>query len=168
MNSSQLKQTAFAVLIAGTVLATQAALKVGDTLPAIDGFKLEGTLPDSLKGKVVILDFWASWCGPCAESFPVMDELQKKYQDQGLAIVAVSVDEKAAKMEAFLKKHPVSFVVVRDGGHQLVSVAEPATMPTSYIIDRSGKVRFVHVGFHGSTTRKAYVEQIEALLKETP
>ena len=94
--------------------------------------------------------------------------MQKKYQDQGLAIVAVSVDEKAAKMEAFLKKHPVSFVVVRDGGHQLVSVAEPATMPTSYIIDRSGKVRFVHVGFHGSTTRKAYVEQIEALLKETP
>jgi thiol-disulfide isomerase/thioredoxin len=168
MNSSLLKKFALAALFAGTLFTAPAALKVGNTLPDLAGFKLEGTLPGSLKGKVVILDFWASWCGPCAESFPVMDELQKKYQDQGLVILAVSVDEKAGKMEAFLKKNPVSFTVVRDANQKLVATAEPETMPTSFVIDRTGKVRFLHNGFHGSATRKEYIEQIESLLKATP
>jgi thiol-disulfide isomerase/thioredoxin len=168
MNSSLFKQFALAALIAGTIFTASAALKVGDTLPDLSGFKLEGTLPESLKGKVVILDFWASWCGPCAESFPVMDELQKKYREQGLVILAVSVDEKAVKMETFLKKNPVSFAVVRDGEHKLVANVTPETMPTSFVIDREGKVRFIHNGFHGSTTRKQYVEQIESLLKAKP
>ncbi|MDD5141110.1 MAG: TlpA disulfide reductase family protein [Verrucomicrobiales bacterium] len=145
-----------------------AALKVGATLPDLGGLKLEGTLPGSLKGKVVILDFWASWCGPCAESFPIMDELQKKYKDQGLVILAVSVDEKAGKMETFMKKNPVAFTVVRDADHKLVAIAEPQTMPTSFVIDREGKVRFLHNGFHGAATRKEYIEQIESLLKATP
>ena len=163
-----LKKFALAALLAGTFFTAQAALKVGDPLPDLAGFKLEGTLPDSLKGKVVILDFWASWCGPCAESFPVMDELQKKYQDQGLVILAVSVDEKVAKMATFLKKNPVTFTIVRDAEHKLVATAGPETMPTSFIIDRAGKVRFLHNGFHGAATRKEYVEQIESLLKATP
>jgi len=165
---SLLKKIAVAALASGTLFTASAALKVGDSAPDFSGMKLEGALPDSLKGKVVILDFWASWCGPCAESFPVMDELQKKYQDQGLVILAVSVDEKPAKMETFLKKNPVSFTVVRDAGHQLVAAAEPQTMPTSYIIDREGKVRFLYNGFHGAATRKEYVDQIESLLKNTP
>ena len=168
MNTSLLKKFALAALLAGTLLNTQAALKVGDPLPDLAGFKLEGTLPDSLKGKVVILDFWASWCGPCAESFPIMDALQKKYKDQGLVIVAVSVDEKADKMATFMKKNPVSFTIVRDAQQKLVAVAEPATMPTSFIIDRAGKVHFLHNGFHGAATQKEYVEEIEALLKATP
>jgi len=168
MTSSLLKKFVLAAMAAGTLFTAQAALKVGDTLPDLTGFKLEGTLPDSLKGKVVILDFWASWCGPCAESFPVMDELQKKYKDQGLVILAVSVDEKAAKMAMFLDKNPVSFTVVRDAQHKLVATAEPQTMPTSFVIDRAGKVRFLHNGFHGATTQKEYVEQIESLLKATP
>ena len=168
MNTSLLKKLTLVALCAGALFTADAALKVGDTLPDLGGFKLEGKLPDSLKGKVVVLDFWASWCGPCAESFPVMDELQKKYQDQGLVILAVSVDEKAAKMEAFMKKNPVAFTVVRDAEHKLVAVAEPQTMPTSFVIDRAGKVRFLHNGFHGATTRKEYVEQIESLLKATP
>lgn len=168
MTSSLLKKFVLAVLAAGTLFTAQAALKVGDSLPDLTGFKLEGALPDSLKGKVVILDFWASWCGPCAESFPVMDELQKKYKDQGLVIVAVSVDEKAAKMTTFLQKNPVSFTVVRDAQHKLVATAEPETMPTSFIIDRAGKVRFLHNGFHGAATKKEYVAEIESLLKATP
>ncbi len=168
MNSSLLKKLLLAALLAGTYLTAQAALKVGDALPDLASCNLEGTLPGSLKGKVVIVDFWASWCGPCAESFPVLDELQKKYKDQGLIIVAVSVDEKPDKMAAFLKKHPVSFSVVRDAGHKLVAKAEPQTMPTSFILDRDGKVRFLHNGFHGATTQKEYVTEIESLLKATP
>jgi thiol-disulfide isomerase/thioredoxin len=168
MNTSLLKKLALTALCAGTLFTANAALKVGDTLPDLAGMNLEGVLPDSLKGKVVILDFWASWCGPCAESFPVLEELQKKYKDQGLVILAASVDEKSSKMETFLKKNPVTFAVVRDAQHKLVAVAEPQTMPTSLIIDRQGKVRFLHNGFHGATTRKEYIEQIESLLKATP
>ncbi len=164
MNTSLLKKLTVAALLAGTFFTAQAALKIGDTLPDLASFKLEGNLPASLKGKVVLLDFWASWCLPCAESFPVMDELQKKYGDR-LVIIAVNVDEKAANMKKFLEKHPVSFTTVRDASQKLVAAAEPATMPTSFILDGDGKVRFLHTGFHGKDTRKEYIIEIGSLLK---
>ncbi|HEX5398439.1 MAG TPA: TlpA disulfide reductase family protein [Verrucomicrobiae bacterium] len=155
-----------AAIFIAAAIGANAALKVGDTLPDFSNYKLEGKLPE-LKGKVVLVDFWASWCGPCAQSFPVMDELQKKYQEQGFVIVAVNVDEKAANMETFLKKNPVSFSVIRDAEQKLVAAISPETMPTSFIIDRTGKVRFLHNGFYGAATRKEYIEQIESLLKES-
>ena len=170
MNTYPLKLKRFralalaAIFFAGAVVSANAALKVGDTLPDLAGFKLEGKLPDSLKGKVVILDFWASWCLPCAESFPAMDELQKKYAGR-LVVLAVNVDEKAADMETFLKKHPVSFTVVHDSEQKLVAVVSPETMPTSFVIDGDGRVRFLHNGFHGESTRKEYAGEIETLLK---
>ncbi len=164
MNSSLLKQFAIAALLTGILCNANAALKVGDTLPDLASFNLEGKLPDSLKGKIVIVDFWASWCLPCAKSFPALDEIQKKFGDR-VVVLAVNVDEKAANMEKFLAKHPISFTVVRDGSHKLVAVAEPETMPTSFILDGEGKVRFLHKGFHGDTTHKEYVSEIESLLK---
>jgi thiol-disulfide isomerase/thioredoxin len=143
-----------------------AALKKGDALPALDSFKLEGKLPDTLKGSVVLLDFWASWCGPCRKSFPAMQELHKQYAGRGLTIVAVSVDEKREDMPRFLKNQHVSFTTVRDAGHKLVASADISAMPTSFVIDRTGKVRFVHKGFDGDETIKQYQEQIQLLLKE--
>ena len=95
-----------------------------------------------------------------------MENLHKLYAARGLAIVAVSVDEKREDMERFLKAAPVSFSAVRDAGQKLVAMADVATMPTSFLIDRAGKVRFVHNGFHGDQTLKKYQEQIELLLKE--
>jgi thiol-disulfide isomerase/thioredoxin len=164
MNTSLLKKSLLAALLAGAFLTARAELKVGDTLPELASFKLEGKLPDSLKGKIVIVDFWASWCLPCAESFPVLDELQKKYGDK-LVVIGVNVDEKASNMDKFLKKHAVSFTLVRDSGQQLVAAVSPETMPTSFILDGEGKVRFLHSGFHGEKTKKEYVSEIESLLK---
>lgn len=164
MNTSLLKKLVFAGLVTGCLFTASAALKVGDTLPDLATFKLEGKLPDTLKGKIVLVDFWASWCLPCAESFPALEELQKKYGDR-LVILAVNVDEKASNMEKFLKKHPVTFAVVRDAGQKLVAVAEPATMPTSFILDGEGRVCFLHNGFHGEKTRKQYESEIESLIK---
>ena len=164
MNTSLLKKLFTIILLAGIISVASAALKVGDTLPDLASFKLEGKLPSSLKGKIVVVDFWASWCLPCAESFPVMDELQKKYGDR-LVVLAVNVDEKVAKMEKFLTKHAVTFTVVRDGEQKLVAVVEPETMPTSFILDGEGKVKFLHKGFHGEPTRKEYISEIESLLK---
>ncbi|HTL17594.1 MAG TPA: TlpA disulfide reductase family protein [Patescibacteria group bacterium] len=141
------------------------SIKSGDAFPDLAGFKLEGELPDSMKGKVVLVDFWASWCEPCKQSFPVMQELHKRYANRGLVIIAVNVDENRPDMEAFLKKNEVSFTIVRDSGQKLVDKAGIATMPSSFLIDREGKVRFTHTGFRGSETKKKYEEEIESLLK---
>jgi cytochrome c biogenesis protein CcmG/thiol:disulfide interchange protein DsbE len=143
-----------------------AGFKAGDDLPDLATLKLEGTLPNDLKGKVVLLDFWASWCEPCKASFPAMAELQKKYGAQGLVVVAVNVDEKRADMESFLKQNAASFAVVRDAAQQLVAQAGIATMPSSFLIDQAGKVRFVHAGFRGEESRKKYQQEIESLLKK--
>jgi len=152
------------MLLFAMAVSAMAGLKVGEPLPDLASFKLEGKLPDSLTNKVVILDFWASWCDPCKESFPALNELQKKYEGRGLIIIAVSVDEEKGDMERFLKENPASFVVLRDATQKLVEKTGIGTMPSSFVIARDGKVRFVHSGFHGSRTKKEYEEQIESLL----
>ena len=166
LNSKNIRIALLAMLIVGVANFCPAGLKQGDRLPALDSFKLEGKLPASLKGQVILLDFWASWCGPCKSSFPAMEDLHKSYSGRGLTIIAVSVDEKREDMERFLKSVHVSFTTVRDAGQKLVAAADVATMPTSLVIDRAGKIRFVHNGFHGDETVKKYREQIELLLKE--
>jgi thiol-disulfide isomerase/thioredoxin len=159
---------AFSTALLTTLLprASFAAFKQGDDLPDLSSFHLEGKLPDDLKGQVILLDFWASWCAPCKASFPAMEELTKKYSSQGLTIVAVSVDEKSQNMQRFLKSAKVSFPVVRDAQHKPVAAADPHGMPTSFLIDRSGKIRFVHSGFDRDETTRQYVKEIEQLLKE--
>ena len=154
------------LLSAGLVeTALIGAVKVGDTFPDLASFKLEGKLPDALKGKVVMIDFWASWCGPCKQSFPAMEELHRQYNDKGLVIIAINVDENHSSMESFLKKTPASFAVLRDAGQKLVEQAGVASMPSSFLIDREGKVRFIHTGFRGAETKKKYEEEIQLLLK---
>ena len=139
-------------------------IKVGDALPDLAAAKIEGKLPDNLKGKVVLLDFWASWCDPCKESFPAMVELEKEYGPRGLVIIAVNVDENRADMVDFLKTHAATFDVVHDATQQLVAQAGIATMPSSFIADQTGTVRFTHAGFHGEATKKEYRQEIESLL----
>lgn len=143
-----------------------AEFKQGDKLPDLASFKLEGKLPEELKGQVILLDFWASWCGPCKSSFAAMEELKKKYTDQGLTIVAISVDEKQENMQRFLKSAKISFTVVRDAQQKLIAAADIKAMPTSFLIDRSGKIRFIHAGFDRDETTRQYVKEIEQLLKE--
>ncbi len=143
-----------------------AQFRAGDALPDLASFKLEGKPPEQLKGRVILLDFWASWCAPCKASFPAMEELNRKYAERGLTIIAVSVDDNREKMERFLKSQKVSFSVVRDANQKLVEAADVSTMPTSFLIDRSGKIRFLHSGFHAEETARLYAEEIEQLLKE--
>ncbi len=144
----------------------KAEVKTGDAFPDLTTFKLEGKLPESLKGKVVLVDFWASWCEPCKASFPAMEELQKKYADKGFVIIAINVDEERKEMEEFLKKNKATFTLVRDAAQKLVDKAGVATMPTSFLIDGEGKVRFVHAGYQGDVTKKEYERRIESLLNK--
>ena len=154
-----------AMLLGLLPLRCFAALKEGDRLPDLASFQLEGQLPPDLKGKVILLDFWASWCGPCKASFPWMEELNRKYTGQGLTIVAVSIDLKPENMRRFLNQFKVSFAVVRDTQQKLVASADVPTMPTSFLVDRSGKIRLIHAGFDPSKTSES-VKEIEQLLKE--
>lgn len=169
MNTSFVKKSLLAGALALAVCAQSAmaggkGLKVGDTLPDLGAFALEGKLPEELKGKVVLLDFWASWCGPCKESFPAMEELHKQFGPKGVVILAVNVDETAAAMKDFLKDHAASFTIVRDASKKLVSFANIGSMPTSFVIGKDGKVVSMHKGFHGKDTAKKYASELEELL----
>jgi len=155
---------ALAALLVTLQLANAAGLKEGDPFPDLASFGLEGTVPD-LKGKVVLIDFFASWCGPCKESFPAMEDIYKKYAGKGLVVLAINLDKKKEDMDGFLKNHPASFPIVRDASNKLVSAVKIPTMPSSFLLDRSGKVHSAHRGFKGSETTKKYAEEIEALLK---
>ncbi len=120
--------------------------KAGNRLPDLSTFGLEGALP-AIQGKVLVVDFWASWCGPCRASFPVLEELSRKYASQGVVLLGVNVDADAAKMEVFLKDHPVTFPVVRDAAGRLVKDAQIAAMPTTIIVGADGVIAAIHSGF---------------------
>ena len=165
-NSHCIRIAPIALLVLAVTQSCPAAFKEGDRLHALNSFNLEGKLPDKLKGQVILLDFWASWCGPCKKSFPAMQDLHTQYAAQGLTIIAVSVDENSEDMKRFLKAANVSFSTLRDGGQKLVAVADVATMPTSFLIDRAGKIRFLHKGFLGNETVEQYHDEIKRLLKE--
>jgi peroxiredoxin len=115
-----------------------------------------------LRGKVVLVNFWASWCGPCREELPVYEKLARRYQDRGLVIVGVNIDKSAQVAREFLqaRKLDLSFAVVNDGDHRVAASYAPPTMPSSYFIDRSGLVRHIHAGF-----RTADAADIEAKIK---
>lgn len=164
---SPLNRYAIAMLLLTMLpVAAFANFKEGDALPDLASFQLEGKLPEQLRGQVILLDFWASWCGPCRSSFPAMERLNNDYAERGLAVVAVGVDEKRENMQRFLDSVKVSFAVVGDARHKLVAAADIRSMPTSFLIDRTGKIRFVHAGFDGDKTTREYVKEIEQLLRE--
>jgi thiol-disulfide isomerase/thioredoxin len=137
---------AAAVLLAS--VASASAQEVGKPAPAFD---LPGTskairLAD-LKGRVVYVDFWASWCAPCKQSFPWMNEMQAKYGPRGLNIVGVTVDKKREDADKFLASTPAKFLVGFDTTGKVAETYRPAGMPTSFLIGADGIVRAVHVGF---------------------
>ena len=165
MKPTPSKITLLLALALGILLPAGAAINVGDQFPDLAAAQLSGKLPDNLAGKVVLVDFWASWCAPCLRSFPVMDALQKKYGPQGFVVIAVSEDDSQADLDQFVKKHPVSFTVVHDVTQKLVAQADIATMPGSFLLGRNGKVAFVHHGFNDDETKNQYISEIESLLK---
>jgi len=104
----------------------------------------------SLQGKVVYLDFWASWCGPCRVSFPQLEQLRRELGPRGFEVLAVNVDEVEADALRFLQEVPVTYPVVRDAtGETPRSYGIPG-MPTGFLIDRSGVIRLVHQGYRKS------------------
>lgn len=101
----------------------------------------------SLAGRVVYVDFWASWCTPCRKSFPWMNQIQQTYGDKGLAIVAINLDKDKQAVSQFLKANPAQFTVAYDPAGSTASAFKVQGMPSSYLIDRHGQIRHSHIGF---------------------
>lgn len=117
------------------------------------------------KGKVILVDFWASWCGPCRESFPWMTNIQAKYKGQGLKVIAINLDQEKQQAVDFLKEFKPGFTVLFDTQAQLPEDFGVIGMPTSFLLDRQGKIRATHVGFHQNNINE-YEAAIAELLAE--
>lgn len=144
-------------------LTSGAEVELGMPVPEIELPVLNGEgavrLAD-LRGKVVYLDFWASWCGPCRQSLPELNRLRAKYA-KDFEVYAINLDEDPADGVRFLEKYPVDYPVVSDRAARFPAVFNVKGMPTSYVLDRDGNLRFVHEGY-----RSGDAEKIEKIILE--
>lgn len=120
-----------------------------------------------LKGKVVYINFWASWCLPCKEEFPELNKLAEKYKDSDFIMLAVNIDKVKSNMDDFLSKMPLpskNMIILLDSKAAVVSSYNARAMPTSFIIDKEGVIRYIHLGFNEKDPEK-WVKEVESLLK---
>lgn len=153
-----------AVLVTSSVLL--ADLKPGTkaptfTLPTLDGKTYTLKHP----GKVVFMDIWATWCGPCRAEVPHIIKLAKKYADKDVVFVGVSVDQRKADVTKFAKEKGINYTIALDPGAEKVgSPYQVRGIPATYIIDKKGVIRYVHSGFGGAADAEKMGREIAALL----
>jgi len=115
------------------------------------------------KGKIIYVDFWASWCVPCRKSFPWMNDMQEQYKEQGLVVLSINLDAQAELAEKFLQQTPANFAIIYDAKGTLAKKFQLKGMPSSYLFDRQGKLISAHSGFNGKKM-KIYQLEIEQAL----
>ena len=132
------------------------------SLPARDGSEVRLS---SLKGQVVMINFWASWCGPCRQEMPLLEQLQAKYEPLGFTLLGVNVEPDSAAATAWLKAVPVSFPILFDTRNAVAERFGVQGMPSSVFVDREGRVRHVHRGYQPGDEAQ-YADVIRSLVKE--
>lgn len=115
------------------------------------------------RGKVVLVDFWASWCAPCRHSFPWLNEMQQKYASRGLVVIGVNVDSEHADAERFLRDVPAQFSILYDPSGSLATTYDVPGMPTSFVFGADGKLVSKHIGFQ-QASRAEREAQLQMLL----
>jgi len=171
MNASTLRRIAVTLAMVFFFLASAPALAVeaGAPAPDLSGARLgepggQVSLA-ALRGQVVYVDFWASWCVPCRLSMPTLDGLYREHRARGFAVVGVNKDVSTDDATRFLKRVPVTFPLVQDAGDRAAKAFDVKAMPSGYLVDRRGVVRKVHRGFTPETAAEL-AKEIETLLKE--
>jgi len=118
-----------------------------------------------LRGQVVLINFWASWCSPCRQELPLLSKIYTQYRGAGFALLAVNVDDNRKDAESMLKRLGLKFPTLFDGNKKVAKLYGVDTMPATLVIDRDGRVRYVHRGYYDGYERK-YEQQVRELLKE--
>lgn len=153
--------------VAALALAFGVHASTPDTAP---GFALPDaagntvTLED-FEGQVVLINFWASWCGPCREEMPLLDQLSERYGPLGFTMLGINVEEDSSLADRFLQGTPVDFPILYDRENSVSQLYDVIAMPTTVIVDRQGQVRFVHHGYEPGNENE-YQDQIRALVRE--
>jgi len=132
----------------------------GFTLQSVDGKTV--TL-GQFKGDVVMINFWASWCGPCRQEMPLLDDIYKQYKDMGFVLLGINVEPDASNANGWLKKTPVSYPILYDPKSAVSQLYQVQAMPTTVIIDRQGIVRYVHNGYLPGDENQ-YMNSIRSLI----
>lgn len=168
MRSVPIRSSALAILVLALSLSsTPSRAEVEpDDRPTLEVETIDGDSVslEQWRGKVVLVDFWATWCEPCRDSLPFYDSLAADHDD--FRILAVSVDENQSTVTDFLDQRDLSIDVAIDGDHEIAAQFEPPTMPTCYLIGPKGSVQFVHSGFEEGD-EELLTEKVESLLGET-
>lgn len=151
------------VLFAATVAAGVAQAPAPDfTLKSADG---ENLRLSELRGDVVMINFWASWCGPCRQEMPILSELHDKYKAMGFTVLGVNVEEDSSKAKKLLKEMPVSFPILFDNESVVSKQYDVVAMPSTVLVDRDGNMRFLHKGYKPGE-EEIYLEMVRSLIKE--
>jgi len=132
------------------------------SLPSRDG---DSVSLQELKGQVVMLNFWASWCGPCRQEMPLLDQMHRRYSSLGFTLLGVNVEASTQDAERWLAQTPVSFPVLFDTNNEVSRLYDVNAMPSTVFIDRQGNVRYLHRGYKPGDESE-YLNQIRTLLKE--
>src|ERR1700683_3707906 len=162
--SKMLRRCALAaIVIASTAFAADAGGPAPQfTLNGLSG--VQGAL-SQYKGQVVMVNFWATWCGPCQQEMPLLDQMYKKYKPAGCTLIGVNVDKEAPAVKELLTRKPVSFPVLLDPANQVSKAYHVDEMPSSVIIDRKGEIRYVHRGYKPGDEND-YQDRIRQLIRE--
>jgi len=158
------------MLVAVCALSTLATSNSIASDPAAPDFNLPSKTGEAialakLKGQVVMLNFWASWCGPCRTEMPLMDQIYKKYSAAGFTLLGVNVDTDSTDAQKFLSQVPVSFPIAFDRDNKVSKLYDVSAMPSSVFIDRKGNVRALHRGYKPGDENE-YLAQIRSLIRE--
>jgi peroxiredoxin len=155
-------RNALAAVALGACALSAGAATPGFTLPARAG----GTLSlDQLKGQVVMVNFWATWCGPCRQEMPLLEQIQQKYEPLGFTVVGINVEPDSAAAQAWLTGVGVTFPILFDRENTVAAAFGVEGMPSTVFIDRNGAVRYVHRGYKPGDESK-YSDMIRSLVKE--
>lgn len=132
------------------------------TLATLDGGNLR---LQEHRGEVLLINFWASWCGPCRQEMPILDRLHQRYEEAGFAVLGVNVEGKRKPAEKIAKKSKVTFPVLIDVGQKVSEAYDLEAMPTTVVVDRNGQVRYVHRGYKPGDEAK-YIDVVKQLIAE--